>query len=254
MLAMTGTDADAGGIKDLVCRALASAGDPERAVGQQRYMKSEMPYRGITSTELKALLKPLLADPELRPATREEWEATVRDLWDNATHREERYAATALLGHRAYRPWQDPDLLPLIRHLIVTGAWWDHVDELASHHVGSILLRHRDGVTPVMREWAHGADSLGDDLWLRRTSIICQLTHKGGSDLDLLAEAIEANLETDARGEPTAYGRTFWIRKAIGWALRQHGRVAPTWVTGFVATHEDRMSGLSKREALKHLA
>lgn len=239
---------------DSVCRVLTSAGDPERAVGQQRYMKSEMPYRGITSGELKALLKPLLADEGLRPATREEWEATVLALWDGAAFREERYAATALLGHRAYRAWCDPDLVPLLRHLIVTGAWWDHVDELASHHVGPILLRHNEVMTPVTRAWAHGAGPVsGDDLWLRRTAIICQLTFKESTDLDLLSEAIEANLETTADGKPTAYGSTFWIRKAIGWALRQHARTDPDWVLDYVAAHGHRMSGLTKREALKHL-
>lgn len=232
---------------------LAAAGDPARAAGQQAYMKSEMPYRGVTSTELRSLLKPLLTDPALRPRTREEWEATVLDLWDGAQFREERYAAAALLGHRAHRVWCDPELLPLIRHLVVTGAWWDHVDELASHHVGPILLRHRDVVSPVMRAWAHGADPGGDDLWLRRTAILSQLTHKDATDVDLLAEAIEANLETDAEGERTAYGHTFWIRKAIGWSLRQHARTDPQWVLDFVAAHRDRLSGLSQREALKHL-
>ena len=227
-------------------------------MGQQRYMKSEMPYRGITSIELKALLKPLLADVDLRPGSRDEWESTVQELWDGAEFREERYAATALLGHRAFRAWQDPELLPLIRHLIVTGAWWDHVDELASHHVGPILLRQREIVTPIMRDWAHGVDPFADDaaqddLWLRRTSIICQLTHKDATDLDLLAEAIEANLETTRDGERTAYGSVFWIRKAIGWALRQHARVDPQWVLEYVAAEGDRMSGLTKREALKHL-
>ena len=163
-------------------------------------MKSQLPFHGVTSAQLKALLGPLLADDALRPATREAWEATVRDLWDNATHREQRYAATALLAHRSARRWHDPDLLPLLRHLIVTGAWWDHVDDIATHHVAPILLRHRETVTPTMLAWARGGDPLGDDLWLRRTAIICQLPHKGATDVALLTAAIDANLETDARG------------------------------------------------------
>ena len=65
--------------------------------------------------------------------------------------------------------------------------------------------------------------------------------------------AIDANLETDARGERTAYGSSFWIRKAIGWALRQQARTDPQWTLDFVADHRDRMAGLSIREALKHL-
>lgn len=218
--------------------ALADAGDPQRAAAQQAYMKSQMPYRGITSPELKALLRPILADPAYRIGEREEWEGAVRDLWDGATHREERYAATTLTGHPAYRAWQDPGTLPLYRHLVVTGAWWDHVDEVSSNRIGPILLSHKDIVTPTIRRWI-----TDDHLWLRRTSILSQLTFKEQTDLDLLRAAIEPNL-TDT---------SFWIRKAIGWALRQHARTDPDWVRAVVAEYGDRLSGLSRREALKHL-
>lgn len=224
---------------DLVAQvraALAAAGNPERAATQQAYMKSTLPYHGITSGELKALLRPILADHRIDD--RQTWEATVRELWDGATHREQRYAATALLVHRFYRGWQDPDLLPLHRHLIVTGAWWDHVDALATRHVGPILAGHRSELTPLMYEWA-----IDDDTWLRRTAILCQLLHKEQTDLALLRAAIDANVDDTS----------FWIRKAIGWALRQHARIDPEWVRSEVARHGDRLSGLSSREALKHL-
>jgi 3-methyladenine DNA glycosylase AlkD len=218
--------------------ALAAVGDPERAAAQQAYMKSQMPYRGITSPELKALLRPILADPAYRIAERGEWERAVRDLWDGATHREERYAATALTGHRTYRAWQDPDTIPLYRHQVVTGAWWDLVDEVASNRIGPILLAHKPEVTPVVEQWIED-----EDLWLRRTAIICQLTFKERTDLGLLRAAIEPNLE-----DPS-----FWIRKAIGWALRQYARTDPDWVRATVAEYDGRLSGLSRREALKHL-
>jgi 3-methyladenine DNA glycosylase AlkD len=217
---------------------LAGAGDPHRAVSQQAYMKSAMPYRGLTSPELKALLRPILADPAYRIPERDDWERAVRELWDGATHREERYAATILTGHRAYRTWQDPDTIPLYRHVIVTGAWWDHVDEVASSRVGPILLSHNEVITPVVREWA-----TDDDPWLRRAAIISQLTFKERTDLQLLRDAIEPNLADTS----------FWIRKAIGWALRQHARTDPAWVRAIVAEYGDRLSGLSRREALKHL-
>lgn len=218
--------------------ALASSGDPERARAQQAYMKSAMPFRGITSLELKALLRPVLADPALRVDDRAAWEAAVRELWDGATHREDRYAATALTGHRAYRAWQDADALPLYRHLVTTGAWWDLVDEVAANRVGPILVSHRELATPVVRSWA-----TDDDLWLRRTSVICQLGARDRTDLDLLRHAVEANLDD----------RSFWLRKAIGWALRQYARTDPDWVRDRVAEWDGRLSGLSRREALKHL-
>ena len=104
-------------------------------------MKSAMPYYGITAPRLKQALRPILAT--YAPVDRAAWEDTVRELWDGATHREERYAATALARHRAARAWQDPASLDLYRHLVVTGAWWDHVDEVAAHLVGGVLAGHR---------------------------------------------------------------------------------------------------------------
>jgi len=199
-------------------------------------MKSAMPYFGLPSPRLKAELRPLLR--VWRPASREQWEATVRTLWDEATHREEWYAAIALARHRRAGDWLDAASLGLWRHLVVTGAWWDVVDEVASHLVGDVLAAHRAAATPTVHAWA-----TEDDLWLRRTAVISQINHKADTDLDLLRHAIEANV-ADA---------SFWLRKAIGWALRQHARTDPDWVRAEVDRLGDRLSGLSRREALKHL-
>ncbi|MDP2772040.1 MAG: DNA alkylation repair protein [Nocardioides sp.] len=216
--------------------ALAAAGDPELAAGQQRYMKSEMPYYGVTLPALRKLLRPLLkAHP---PKSRESWEATVRALWDEATHREEWYAAIAVARHPAAAGWLDPASLDLWRHLVTTGAWWDVVDDIAANLVGGVLAGHRAEVTPVMRAWAVNAH-----LWLRRTAVICQLGAKDETDLDLLRFAIESNVD-----DPT-----FWLRKAIGWSLRQYARTDPDWVLAEVERLDGRLSGLSRREALKHL-
>jgi 3-methyladenine DNA glycosylase AlkD len=221
--------------------ALAGAGDPVRAAQQQAYMKSDLPYAGLTAPELRALLKPLLA--EHRFTDRAQWQAAVLELWEDATHREEWYAAVALLRHRAYRAWIDPDLLPLLERLVRTGAWWDVVDEIASHLVGQVLLDHRAVVTPVMDAWSVDPNSL----WIRRTAMLAQLRHREQTDTDLLEQVLVANLDD------TAYGKEFFIRKALGWALREHARTDAAWVERFVATHADRLSGLSRREALKHL-
>jgi 3-methyladenine DNA glycosylase AlkD len=215
---------------------LAAAGDPTRAIEQQRYMKSSMPYHGLSAPELRALLRPHLK--AFAPSGREEWETTVRSWWDAATHREERYAALAVARHRAARPWQDPAALDLYHHMVVTGAWWDFVDDLAAYLVGGVLSGHPDETVPVIRAWA-----VDDELWLRRTSVTCQLLRGAETDLGLLAFAIERNLD-DA---------SFWLRKAIGWALRQYARVDPAWVRAYVDTLGGRLSGLSRREATKHL-
>lgn len=228
---------DGSELLDAIRAELRSGAHAERAVGQQRYMKSEMPFLGLTSPQRHGLLKPLLADPALRIESRSAWERAVRGLWDGAEFREDRYAALALLRHRTYRSWRDPDLMPLIEHVIVTGAWWDYVDEVGNV-VGEVLLLDPEGEGLRMRGWAER-----EDRWLRRSAIISQLRHGDNTDARLLSDVIEPNLDD----------REFFVRKAIGWALRQFARTDPAWVLAFVDAHGTRLSGLSRREALKHL-
>jgi 3-methyladenine DNA glycosylase AlkD len=207
----------------------------------QAYMKSALPFRGVTSVPLRALTREVIAAHPL--PDRAAWRTAVLELWDDAAYREERYAALAVAGHRLYRAHRDPESLGLYRHLVVTGAWWDLVDTIASHHVGEILDRHPGEVTPVLERWA-----VDEDLWLRRTAVLSQLGRKDGTDVALLRFALEQNLED------SPHGREFFIRKALGWALRQYARTDPDWVRSFVSEHADRLSGLTRREALKHLA
>ncbi|WP_121258539.1 DNA alkylation repair protein [Nocardioides ferulae] len=216
--------------------ALAERADPARGEAQQHYMKSAMPFLGLGSPQLRDALRPVLGP--WRPPDRPTWEATVLLLWEEATHREERYAAIKLVRHRQARGWLDPEALPLLRHLVVTGAWWDLVDELATHPIGDVLAAYRPEVTPVMLGWADDRD-----LWTRRAAVLCQVGDKAETDAGLLRAVVEANAE-----DPT-----FWLRKAIGWALRDYARTDPDWVRAEVDRLGDRLSGLSRREALKHL-
>lgn len=216
--------------------ALIEAADPERAPGMRAYMKSEMPYHGVSAVPARAIFKQVFKDAAF--ADHAEWEAAVRGLWDGALFREERYGATALADHKAARRFQTPEALPLYEHMIVTGAWWDHVDTLAVHLVGPILGAHPEVMKARMLEWARS-----DDMWKRRTAIICQVGSKREIDLDLLAKAIE----------PALGSKEFFLRKAIGWALRQHAWLDPDWVEAYVHAHDAKLSGLSKREALKHI-
>ena len=141
---------------------IAALADPAKAGPMQAYMKSAMPYHGVTSQPLLRLCRELFTRERL--AGEDEWRDAVLDLWDGATFREERYAATWLAGHRHYREHQQPHTLGLYRHLVVTGAWWDHVDAVATHLVRGLLERHPEPVTPELRGWA-----VEDDLWLRRS-------------------------------------------------------------------------------------
>jgi 3-methyladenine DNA glycosylase AlkD len=216
--------------------ALAERGDPVRAAQMQAYMKSALPYHGVPLPAARKIFATAITAHPL--PDRNCWEHTILTLWNEAGHREERYAALALAEHRLYRGYQDPAVLPLYERLIVTGAWWDLVDDLATHKVAPLLRAHRAAVTPVVLGWSHH-----EDLWLRRTAVLAQIGAKAGTDRDLLAACIDPNLED----------RNFFLRKAIGWALRDLARTDPEWVRSFVDAAGDRMSGLSRREATKHL-
>jgi len=166
------------------------------------------------------------------------WRRHVLELWRGAGFREERYAALILAGDRRARAFQTPDQLPLYEELIVTGAWWDYVDEVASRRIGPILLAHPAELAPTMRSW-----SRSDDLWKRRASIISQLRFKERTDLGLLYDCIG----------PSIGSREFFLRKAIGWALREYAKTDPEAVRLYVSDHEADLSGLSRREALRQI-
>lgn len=231
----------------------AEVGDPARATQQQAYMKSAMPYHGVVMSGVDAICKDVFSRYPFESAAA--WLADVRGVWRGATHREERYAALELTAHRNARELQGlratkraaprPDApkraaaaMQLYEELIVDGAWWDFVDEVATNRVGPLLLEHHAAVAAQMRQW-----SACDDLWKRRAAIVCQVGAGAETDTELLLEVIEPALDE----------KVFWLRKAIGWALRQYARTEPEWVRATVEAYGDRLSGLSRREAMKHL-
>ena len=210
-------------------RELRAAADPARAPGQQAYMKSAMPFLGVRVPEVRRIARAAgrpLQDP-----------ASIRDaaqrLWETAEFREEWYAAMALLGLRPVRA--DLANLGLIEHMVRTGQWWDITDELA-HRLADLHDRHPEPTAALVLTWCRD-----DDLWIRRIAILSQLGRRDRLDRDLLASVIEPNL-----ADPD-----FFIRKAIGWALREYARIDSDWVLVYAAEHS--LSPLSRREALKHL-
>jgi 3-methyladenine DNA glycosylase AlkD len=215
---------------------LAAAADPVRAKGAQAYMKSKMPFRGVPSPVQKRLWRDAFTTYPL--ATGAEWTRVVLELWRTAAFREERYAAVGLASDRRYLAHRTPAAVPMLEEMIVTGAWWDYVDALASHPLGDVLVSDPRRVSVLMRRWARDTD-----LWKRRAAILCQLRRKGETDLALLYDCIEPNLAD----------REFFMRKAIGWALRQYAWTDPREVTRYVRANRTRLSPLSVREALKNL-
>ncbi len=210
--------------------------DPARARGMQAYMKSAMPYLGVSAVPLREVCKAQFKDiewPDLKS-----WQADVLELWRGARFREERYAAIELSGVKAAREFQTFAALPMYEEMIVTGAWWDYVDTMAGHRLWTILQNEGEPMKRAMLGW-----STDVDMWKRRSAILCQLRAKGSTDLALLYACIEPSLDS----------KEFFLRKAIGWALRQYAWTDPAEVRRYVAQHADRLSGLSRREALKNV-
>ena len=224
---------DHAAIATRVQELLAEAGDPSRAGAMAAYMKTTMQFYGVTSPERKKVSAILRT--EYPASSRDEYEGAVRALW-HGDSREEKYLSIAYA--RSFPRFVTLSSVPLYRMMTTQGAWWDFVDEIATHLIGTVLLNQRDRLTPRMESW-----TTDGDMWLRRTSILCQLRHKTTTDTALLDVACSQNLADTE----------FFIRKAIGWALREYAKTDPAWVLGFVGTHEDELSGLTYREAMKHL-
>jgi 3-methyladenine DNA glycosylase AlkD len=217
-------------------RALAAVAEPERAAPMQAYAKSSMPYLGVTAVPLRKVCGEVFAELDFPSAAA--WRRAVLGLWRGARYREERYGAIELTGVRRFGRFQDLAALPMYEEMIVTGAWWDLVDGIAGHRLGLLLRRFPREMRKEMLAWTRSGD-----LWKRRSAILCQLTFKEDTDLDLLYATIA----------PALGSREFFLRKAIGWALRQYSRTDPKEVRRYVREHEKALSALSKREALKNV-
>ncbi|WP_250030601.1 DNA alkylation repair protein [Paractinoplanes maris] len=217
---------------DRLDERLLPAADPVRAQGQAAYMKDQFSFLGLPAPALRKLERAALAG--LPPPSETDLRAIVRELWSRPP-REYQYVACSYLVRHVAVP--GPGFVPTLRELITTKSWWDTIDPLATRFTGGLVTRHPP-VVAVMDEW-----SRDDNLWLVRTAILHQLHYGTATDTDRLFGYCEAQ----------AGHRDFFVRKAIGWALRHYARTDPDAVRAFVETHRSALSGLSVREAMKHL-
>lgn len=202
---------------------------PANAAAMEAYMKHVAPFFGIKAPDRRALLKVHTAEHGTPAAA--ELPAIVRSAFAQR-EREWHHTAVDLLMKQA--KWLTPEDLPLMEELITTKSWWDTVDALAVHVVGVILKRHPKVIGTWNRRWIGSKD-----LWLNRTAILFQNRWKDDTDRTLLF----ANITRHA-AHPD-----FFIRKAIGWSLRELAATDPAAVKAFVARQP--MSPLSRREALR---
>lgn len=216
----------------LIREALEPLADPERSIKMASYMKDHFEFLGVMAGPRREAQREFLNLATKSPIE-DVWEL-VLECWEQP-EREFQYVGSDLLRKNSQR--LSPDDLPRLRQLIETKSWWDTVDSLATHAVGAVVLRHDKGA--VMDAWI---DS--EDIWVARSAIIHQLFYKQQTDPDRLFEyCIRRASDTE-----------FFIRKALGWSLRQYSRIDPEAVKAFVAEHAEDLSGLTKREALKHVS
>lgn len=234
--------ADPSPLVQSIRRSFAAHADATRAASMQAYMKSAMPFHGIPTP----LRRRLTADAvQAHPAA--DTAALARDmlaLWQGATHREQRYAAVELpRTGRRHPKLVDPSLLPLAQQLIAEGAWWDLVDDLSGNLLPRLIESDAAAVHAAMRRWAHGSD-----LWLRRAAILAQRNVRPALfDARLLYETILPSIGS------AAVAGEFFIRKGIGWALRERSYDAPEEVRAFCREYATQLAPLTVREALKAL-
>lgn len=205
--------------------------DPVRAKGQQRYMKSEMPYWGIkTPDSRKACRKLFKLNP---PKSNNEYRRTILYFFNNAEKREEWYAAINYAAQfKEFICFENLDVYLEIVHI---SQWWDVVDATATNLIGS-ALKGSSQLSTILKIWIQD-----ENLWVRRTALITQLHYKTETDFTLLQELIVT----------VCLEKEFFIRKAIGWALRQYSYIDAEGVERFIAEYEERLSPLSIREGLK---
>ena len=219
-------------VLDRLTRTYDAARDPARAEPMVAYMRNQFAYLGITAPEQRALNRAVL-DGVGRPT-----QADLRDVAQACWRRDEReyqYFAVRLL--RRFVGVCEAGFLDVVQPLITTKPWWDTVDELATHVVGPLVATY-PGLVAAMDDWS------GDEnVWLVRTAILHQVRYRETTDSERLFRYCAAQ----------AGHRDFFVRKAIGWALREYAKVAPGAIRAFVAEHSTELSGLSRREALKNI-
>lgn len=195
------------------------------------YMRNQFPFLGIKMPERVALTKQFIKEHGV-PAG-EELEQAVLELWA-LPEREFQYTALMLLDKRVKEAASSQ--VELLERLITTGSWWDTVDYIASRLVGSLFTRYPEFITVYAGKWIYS-----EDLWLRRTAILFQLYYKERTDTELLFSFIRICADEEE----------FFIRKAIGWVLREYSKTDADAVKRFVS--ETKLSPLSVREALKKI-
>jgi len=206
--------------------------DQKKADGAKAYLLNQFEFFGLQTPLRRSLSKAFYkTHPKLNHA---ELSTLVKECFAQP-QRELHYFAIELLGF--HHPLWDKKTLPLIEWMITHNSWWDSVDSTNSNVISKFFLKYPEHIAVYTQKW-----NRSNNKWLKRMSLLFQLTYKKNTNTKLLAAYIEQSIHEE----------DFFIRKAIGWALRAYAYTNPKWVINFVKVHPD-LSPLSKREAIKNL-
>jgi 3-methyladenine DNA glycosylase AlkD len=218
---------------ELIRADLVAVADPVKAEQMAAYMKGHFVFLGVTAGDRRSATKELIK--AARAMEPDDLVELATACWAEPEREFHYVGMDALRAGAVHLRASD---LGAIRGFITKTPWWDTVDSLAVHTVGTMVTNHAELVDD-MDDWIES-----DDIWIARTAILHQLMYRERADVNRLFTYCEKRMDdTD-----------FFMRKAIGWALRQYARVDADAVRAFVRAHENELSGLSKREALKHLS
>ncbi len=225
---------DGNELAELITGELRAVARPGHAVQEKAYLKSELEFLGASVWETRRVVKALVKGAS--PLTHDSLAVLVDELWAEPIH-ERRMAASVLL--ELHPKLLSPGDLPWIERLLRESRTWALVDRLSGDVVGGILARSRDEVTPVLDRWA-----TDPDFWIRRSSLLAELRPlRNGADLAPFLRRADAMLEE----------KEFFIRKAIGWVLREVSKKRPDEVIAWIAPRSHRASGVTMREVVRYL-
>lgn len=213
---------------------LEAVATPERAAGEKKYLKSDLEFLGATVPAITKAVKRIKREhPDL---SRTHVLRLVRGLWDRPVQ-ELRMAAITCL--QLYSPVLQARDIGLIEKMLRESKTWALVDNLAASVVGPLWERF-PGLDTDIDRWAND-----EDFWIRRSALLASLKalRAGGGDFERFGGHADAMLEE----------KEFFIRKAIGWVLRDTSRRRPELVAAWVGPRTHRMSGVTIREAIKYL-
>ncbi len=206
-------------------------GNPEKAPAMAAYMKNKFEFLGIQAP-VRAELNKTIKD-RYGTVNFEAMEAVCIALWEQP-EREFQYLAMHLIGQ--IKQQLNPSHLDFIIELVTEKSWWDTIDTLVPNFVGHILKEYPDLIDEYVPDWV---DS--NNIWLNRTAILFQLKYKADTDFELL-KSISNQLK---------YKNEFFVKKAIGWALREYSKTEPEAVKAYIASA--KLQPLSEKEGLKFI-